>query len=90
MTTETILINQIKSLLILVISWDLLTIRKHKRKLDDSAYLNNVDLFSGIAPDFKLLVVSLCVLSNADSAHLLKGTAKAKSKSLYRYKQVAV
>ena len=34
------------------------------------SYLNNIHLFPGVAPDFKLLVVSLCVLSNADSTHL--------------------
>lgn len=32
--------------------------------------LNNMNFFSGIAPNFKLLVVSLCILSKAHSTHL--------------------
>lgn len=38
-------------------------------------HLNNVDLLSGVAPDLKLLVVPLRILSNADSTHLDMKTA---------------
>lgn len=36
-----------------------------------SLYLNNIDLFSGVAPNFKLFVVSLCILSKTQCIHLL-------------------
>lgn len=36
------------------------------------SYLNDEDLFSGVAPNFKLLVVSFSVFCDAHSTHLRK------------------
>lgn len=50
----------------------------HQEKTTTDVYLDNINLFSGVAPDFKLLVVSLCILGDADSAHLSQETAREK------------
>lgn len=49
--------------------------RKHspwRKKKKDCCYLNDIDLFSAIIPDLKLLVIPFYVFCNAHSAHLFQ------------------
>lgn len=42
------------------------------RNKKDCHYLNDIDFFSAIIPDLKLLVIPFYVFSNAHSAHLFQ------------------
>jgi len=46
-------------------------------KTKDRCYLNNIDLFSAIIPDLKLLVIPFYVFCNAHSAHLFQNRKEA-------------
>lgn len=41
-------------------------------KKKDCCYLNDIDLFSAIIPDLKLLVIPFYIFCNAHSAHLFQ------------------
>lgn len=45
-------------------------LRQQQRSLDEEPYLHNKHLISGVAPDLKLLVVSLGVLCDPHRTHL--------------------
>lgn len=45
-------------------------LQKIKKGKNVIGYLHDINLFSRLAPYFKLLIITLCILSDSNSAHL--------------------